>query len=128
MSEPRPLFSWTYDHVQYRAVATSRKSAEVQWLFILGDGLPGEWRKSVDAGATIAGMLSLLSQRETLAHGINAVGELIAGSRGVVGLHLNGEEAPWAELLEGGQFETWLGAGSRAAPIAKKVEEQGGGA
>ena len=40
--------------------------------------------------------------------GIRAVEELIADSRGVVGLHLNGDEAPWDELLAGGRFEDWL--------------------
>ncbi len=33
---------------------------------------------------------------------------LIDESSGVVGLHRNGDEASWAELLEGGAAEEWL--------------------
>lgn len=33
---------------------------------------------------------------------------LINESYGVVGLHGNGDEAPWSELLTGGHFEEWL--------------------
>lgn len=40
--------------------------------------------------------------------GIKAVAALIAESRGVCGLHLNGDEAPWAELQSGGRYEEWL--------------------
>jgi len=40
--------------------------------------------------------------------GIIAVRDLMAESRGVVGLHLNYDEAPWDELRTGGRFEEWL--------------------
>ena len=40
--------------------------------------------------------------------GLRAVLDLIQGSRGVAGLRLNGDEAPWKELRAGGQFEEWL--------------------
>ena len=33
---------------------------------------------------------------------------LIDDSHGVAGLHLNGDVAPWDELLAGGRFEDWL--------------------
>lgn len=33
------------------------------------------------------------------------VQDLMAGSEGVTGLHLNGDVAPWSELDEGGRFE-----------------------
>jgi hypothetical protein len=33
---------------------------------------------------------------------------LINNSHGVAGLHLNGDGAPWDELLAGGRFEDWL--------------------
>jgi hypothetical protein len=33
---------------------------------------------------------------------------LINDSHGVAGLHLNGDAAPWDELLAGGRFEDWL--------------------
>lgn len=51
---------------------------------------------------------------ERLAAGIAAVRELIDESRGVAGLHRNGDEAPWDELLGGGRFEDWLLAFSDA--------------
>ena len=50
----------------------------------------------------------------TLAHlyeikrGIESVRGLIDDSKGVVGLHLNGDVAEWSELEEGGRFEEWL--------------------
>ena len=45
---------------------------------------------------------------EAARKGLTAVRGLINDSRGVVGLHLNGDEAPWDELLAGGQYESWL--------------------
>ena len=45
---------------------------------------------------------------ERLRNGIAAVSALIADSSGVYGLHLNGDPAPWDELLSGGRFEEWL--------------------
>jgi hypothetical protein len=45
---------------------------------------------------------------EILRKGVEAVSCLIDNSHGVSGLHLNGDDAPWAELREGGRFETWL--------------------
>lgn len=40
--------------------------------------------------------------------GLIAVGQLIDESRGVDGLHLNGDIATWEELRTGGRFEEWL--------------------
>lgn len=37
-----------------------------------------------------------------------SVEDLIRDSNGVAGLHLNGDFAPWHELVEGGRFEEWL--------------------
>ena len=37
-----------------------------------------------------------------------ALTSLIQESTGVVGLHLNGDVAPWDELLAGGRYEEWL--------------------
>ena len=45
---------------------------------------------------------------EAARRGLAAVGGLIDDSRGVVGVALNGDEAPWDELLAGGRFEMWL--------------------
>jgi hypothetical protein len=41
-------------------------------------------------------------------NGLKAVQGLIEESRGICGLHLNGDEAPWDELRTGGRFEEWL--------------------
>lgn len=46
-----------------------------------------------------------LKDLETLA---TCVSELISHSRGVVGYHNNGDEAPWEDFLKGGRMETWL--------------------
>jgi hypothetical protein len=54
--------------------------------------------------------------------GLDAVQDLINNSYGVAGLHLNGDVAPWDELLEGGRFEAWLKDFSRCG---KKVEVKG---
>lgn len=50
----------------------------------------------------------LQAEYEKLRKGLNAVQDLIDSSYGVAGLHLNGEIAPWSDLLEGGIFEAWL--------------------
>jgi hypothetical protein len=39
---------------------------------------------------------------------IEAVKALIEESRGVAGLHLNGDEAPWEDLRTGGRHQEWL--------------------
>lgn len=52
---------------------------------------------------------ALLAERDILRAGIVAVDELIRESDGVVGLHLNGDVAPWSDLLAGGRYEEWLG-------------------
>ena len=41
---------------------------------------------------------------------VDAVRNLINNSEGVAGLHLNGDVAPWDELMEGGEYEAWLDA------------------
>lgn len=47
----------------------------------------------------------LLETAEAVLSDING---LIAESAGVCGLHLNGDDAPWQELLAGGEYEGWL--------------------
>lgn len=37
-----------------------------------------------------------------------SVHDLVDSSEGVAGLHLNGDVAPWGDLMEGGDYETWL--------------------
>ena len=57
---------------------------------------------------------TLFAEIDRLKAGLNAVQELINDSHGVVGLHLNGDVAPWDSLLEGGYYEDWLLAFSKA--------------
>jgi hypothetical protein len=37
-----------------------------------------------------------------------AIDTLINESKGVDGLHLNGDMAPWGDLIAGGKYEEWL--------------------
>lgn len=61
---------------------------------------------------------------DVLLDGLRAVLELIESSRGVVGLHLNGDEAPWEELRAGGRFESWLAAFDEAVSLAGVAAER----
>jgi|GEM_PF-5239675 len=54
-----------------------------------------------------------------LVDGLLAVEALINESRGVFGLHLNGDPSPWSELRMGGRFEEWLVAFDEALGIAQ---------
>ena len=47
-------------------------------------------------------------ENDKLKKGIKAVKELIEESRGVDGLHMNGDVAMWSELLQSGFAEDWL--------------------
>lgn len=51
---------------------------------------------------------------------VSDLDDLIASSEGVAGLHRNGDIAPWEELTEGGQFESWLSS----LEVARGVLEQ----
>ena len=44
---------------------------------------------------------------------VQDIGDLIANSEGVAGLHMNGDVAPWESLTEGGEFGAWLGSFDR---------------
>ena len=39
---------------------------------------------------------------------LRAIDDLIRHSEGVYGLHRNGDNAPWEELIEGGRYGDWL--------------------
>ena len=47
---------------------------------------------------------------------------LVRQSEGVAGLHLNGDVAPWADLLPGGRYEAWLATVADARSALAKVE------
>ena len=59
---------------------------------------------------------------EEMRPGIQAVENLIASSGGVAGLHLNGDIAPWSDLLTGGRYEEWLIDFDRAVEWLKEKE------
>lgn len=59
-----------------------------------------------------------------LKQGLIAVRELINESRGVEGLHLNGEVATWDSLESGGQFEEWLTGFNIAEDLLTKDNKQ----
>ena len=39
---------------------------------------------------------------------LHDIDDLVANSKGVSGLHLNGDMAPWSELMDGGAYGAWL--------------------
>lgn len=48
------------------------------------------------------------AEAKAMREGLAAVAALMRESDGVIGLHLNGDIAPWSELRTGGRFEEWL--------------------
>lgn len=78
---------------------------------LVGCGVEVSWtiQELQESLATARAEAERMRARLTQANdGIRAVGDLIDESRGVAGLHLNGDEAPWGDLLEGGFMESWL--------------------
>jgi len=59
-------------------------------------------------------------KRKKLIAGLLAVQNLIDQSRGVCGLHLNGDYETWDELRTGGRFESWLYEFDDAMEIARR--------
>jgi len=58
-----------------------------------------------------------------LIDGLREVECLIDHTKGVDGLHLNGDFSPWETLRTGGRFEGWLMAFDDALEIANKMEK-----
>lgn len=79
-------------------VKTIRELAMVAW----------NERDESALSASTAEVERLRKQMDALVAGLRAVEALICASRGVAGLHLNGDEATWAELRTGERFEAWL--------------------
>ena len=48
---------------------------------------------------------------------------LVGESEGIAGLHLNGDVAPWDEVLPGGRYETWLGSLDELDAAIRAVRE-----
>ena len=68
----------------------------------------------------------LKEMAEALDKSIRSVSELIGFSRGVDGLHLNGDIAEWDSLRTGGSYEGWLIEFDEAASLLQKYREQVG--
>lgn len=67
--------------------------------------------------------LTALRERvKELEKGLLSVGALIAESHGVYGLHLNGDVAPWDELLPPGRYCEWLEDYAMAAQHTKEQQ------
>lgn len=64
-----------------------------------------------------AALAQVARLRAVLSDVLTDIDDLINQSEGVAGLHFNGDVAPWADLLPGGRYETWLAtvADARAA-------------
>lgn len=63
----------------------------------------------------------VVALREALTGLMDEVRGLVAESEGVYGLHMNGDGAPWDELLPGGQFER-LGSLDVAARVLQGAD------
>ena len=63
-----------------------------------------------DVGSIHENIRKMKARVRELEAAVDAVRNLISNSEGVAGLHLNGDVAPWDELMEGGEYEAWLGA------------------
>lgn len=83
--------------------------------------LEDKWKKE---NLELAQEVAELRERLKVSHeGLKAVQGLIDETNGVTGLHLNGDDAPWEELLEGGRYEEWLLPFSVAIKKASKEGE-----
>ena len=65
----------------------------------------------------------LKEMAEALDKAVRSISELISFSRGVDGLHLNGDVAPWDELRTGGRFEEWMIEFDEAQEFLQKYHE-----
>lgn len=69
----------------------------------LRHGLP--WRDCTGDNLVFCLAQDVDSLRCYVAELKGALNDLVRDSYGVAGLHLNGDVAPWSELLSGGRFE-----------------------
>lgn len=85
----------------------------------MADTLLNDKQKEVFVRSILAGVLAnpvaapqgeAERLREAARKMVDDLDDLIGQSRGVIGLHLNGDEAPWEDLCEGGRYEGWLGS------------------
>lgn len=102
-------YSDLLDEIQRLRAVEAEHSAQVDKLTAeleVANGVVAELQR--DAVITMQERDELYKFSKRLTAGILAVGELISESSGVSGLHRNGDQARWDELLSGGRFEGWL--------------------
>lgn len=117
----------TTDTYQLRALIA-------KWRGTHGSGFTsqGEFQAHLSALRTCADELeSVLAQQSAAVDGLAArlvdeLDGLVGESYGVSGLHLNGDVAPWDELLPGGRFERLSSLDELRAALA--AQQQGGAA
>lgn len=78
------------------------KAAELEKVAKAYEDQVAAHNKALDEVARLSALI------EKCEKGLASVEWLIGDSQGVIGLHLNGDSAPWASLRTGGHFETWL--------------------
>lgn len=61
---------------------------------------------------------------ESLKALVTNINDLVNASRGVDGLHLNGDVAEWDSLLPGGDYQEWLFSIKRAEEIVSIAERE----
>lgn len=87
-------------------------SITTQYMYLNGKWWASDiWVADIaeDRAARISAMAdALAAEVDVLKAQIEQMWELISYSAGVAGLHLNGDIAPWSDLLLGGRFEEWL--------------------
>lgn len=82
-------------------------------LFPNRPDLPEEIKRSdVEAASEREALVARAEKAEaklaSAQKGLQSVVGLIMHTKGVVGLHMNGEIAPWVDLLPGGKLSDWL--------------------
>ena len=80
-----------------------------------------DWVKRMVSGLTTHEKDALL---ELLILGVRDMEELMVASRGVCGLHLNGDDAEWSSLVSGGKFEDWLHRWNQGVVAINDAEER----
>ena len=106
-----------YDVALYAGLYLEELEAEVEELRMVRRALVLDNRDKTNH------VRELQARVRGLEAAVAAVRNLINNSEGVAGLHLNGDVAPWDELMEGGDYEVWLGA--LAAVSAEKGVDSG---
>jgi hypothetical protein len=106
-------FHEAYERLAPQFSYTTREASAKPWdevphnnqllMIAVTDEIENARIKQLDADLT-----ALKAQLDEANKGFAAIFGLISASHGVAGLHLNGDVAPWDDLLKGGSLEEWL--------------------